>query len=147
MVACRCCSLPACVCVCAQRLPLKSTSPLPSSSNMSMTLCTSGFCWSSGSDRNSSKLRAPELSRSSLRNRLPRRLISSASTNNNNNNNKGTRNISHRCRHKYGQVLTVGAQFHRQRVFVPLENITNSVKRPDVPEHTTMLHTMSDRGE
>lgn len=56
------------------------TSPLPSASNMSMTLCTSGFCCSSGSDMNSSMESAPELSRSSLRNRLPSRRISSAST-------------------------------------------------------------------
>ena len=61
-------------------IPLKSTSPLPSLSNTSMTLCTSGFCWSSGSDINSSTLREPELSKSSFLNLLPKRLISSAST-------------------------------------------------------------------
>lgn len=60
--------------------PLKSTSPLPSVSKMSMTLCTSGFCCSSGRDMNSSTLREPELSRSSFLNLLPSRLISSAST-------------------------------------------------------------------
>lgn len=60
--------------------PLKSTSPLPSVSNMSMTRWTSGFCWSSGNDMNSSTLRDPELSRSSFLNRLPSLLISSAST-------------------------------------------------------------------
>lgn len=62
------------------RSPLKSTSPLPSVSNMSMTRCTSGFCWSSGRDMNSSTLREPELSRSSFLNLFPSRLISSAST-------------------------------------------------------------------
>lgn len=56
------------------------TSPLPSASNMSMTRCTRGFCCSSGSDMNSSMESAPELSRSSFRNRLPSRRISSAST-------------------------------------------------------------------
>lgn len=61
-------------------LPLKSTSPFPSESKISMTLWTSGFCCSSGSDMNSSTERAPELSRSSFRNRFPSLLISSAST-------------------------------------------------------------------
>lgn len=61
-------------------IPLKSTSPLPSVSNMSITLCTSGFCWSSGSDMNSSTLSEPELSRSSFLNLFPSLLISSAST-------------------------------------------------------------------
>ena len=60
--------------------PLKSTSPLPSVSKMSMTRCTSGFCCSSGSFMNSSTLSAPELSRSNFRKRLPRRRISSGST-------------------------------------------------------------------
>lgn len=60
--------------------PLKSTSPFPSVSKMSMTLCTSGFCWSSGKDMNSSTLRDPELSRSSFLNLFPNLLISSAST-------------------------------------------------------------------
>lgn len=60
--------------------PLKSTSPLPSVSKMSMTRWTSGFCWSSGNDMNSSTLRDPELSRSSFLNLLPSLLISSAST-------------------------------------------------------------------
>lgn len=63
-----------------QKTPLKSTSPFPSVSNMSMTLCTSGFCCSSGRDMNSSTLREPELSRSSFLNRFPSLLISSAST-------------------------------------------------------------------
>lgn len=62
------------------RPPLKSTSPFPSVSKMSMTRCTSGFCWSSGKDMNSSTLREPELSRSSFLNLFPSRLISSAST-------------------------------------------------------------------
>ena len=58
-----------------------------------MTLCTNGFCCSSGRDMNSSTLKLPLLSRSSFLNlrktrsyffqrfshRLPRRLISSAS--------------------------------------------------------------------
>lgn len=60
--------------------PLKSTSPLPSVSNISMTLCTSGFCCNSGKDMNSSTLRDPELSRSSFLNLFPSLLISSAST-------------------------------------------------------------------
>ncbi len=60
--------------------PLKSTSPLPSVSNISMTLCTRGFCCSSGKDMNSSTLRDPELSRSSFLNLFPSLLISSAST-------------------------------------------------------------------
>lgn len=60
--------------------PLKSTSPFPSVSNMSMTRCTRGFCWSSGKDINSSTLREPELSRSSFLNLFPSLLISSAST-------------------------------------------------------------------
>lgn len=59
---------------------LKSTSPLPSASKISMTRCTNGFCCNSGNDMNSSTLNAPELSKSSLRKRLPKRLISSAST-------------------------------------------------------------------
>lgn len=62
------------------RSPLKSTSPFPSVSKMSMTLCTSGFCCSSGSDMNSSTLSEPELSRSSFLNLFPSLLISSAST-------------------------------------------------------------------
>ena len=33
-----------------------------------ITLCTSGFCWSSGNDMNSSTLKLPELSRSSFLN-------------------------------------------------------------------------------
>lgn len=61
-------------------LPLKSTSPFPSVSNMSMTRCTRGFCWSSGRDMNSSTLSEPELSRSSFLNLFPNLLISSAST-------------------------------------------------------------------
>lgn len=61
-------------------VPLKSTSPFPSVSNMSITLCTSGFCCSSGSDMNSSTLSEPELSRSSFLNLFPSLLISSAST-------------------------------------------------------------------
>lgn len=61
-------------------LPLKSTSPFPSVSKISMTRCTSGFCWSSGSDMNSSTLSEPELSRSSFLNLFPSLLISSAST-------------------------------------------------------------------
>ncbi len=60
--------------------PLKSTSPFPSVSNISMTRCTSGFCCNSGRDINSSTLREPELSRSSFLNRFPSLLISSAST-------------------------------------------------------------------
>lgn len=60
--------------------PLKSTSPFPSVSKMSMTRCTSGFCCSSGRDMNSSTLSEPELSRSSFLNRFPSLLISSAST-------------------------------------------------------------------
>lgn len=67
-------------CINLIHIPLKSTSPFPSVSNMSMTLCTSGFCWSSGSDMNSSTLREPELSRSSFLNLFPSLLISSAST-------------------------------------------------------------------
>lgn len=47
---------------------------------MSITRCTNGFCWSSGSDMNSSTLSEPELSRSSFLNLLPSLLISSAST-------------------------------------------------------------------
>ena len=63
-----------------QSLPLKSTSPLPSVSKMSITLWTRGFWCSSGRDMNSSILRAPELSRSSFLNLFPNRLISSMST-------------------------------------------------------------------
>lgn len=62
------------------RLPLKSTSPFPSVSNMSITRCTSGFWCNSGKDINSSTLSEPDWSRSSLRNRFPSLLISSAST-------------------------------------------------------------------
>lgn len=61
-------------------VPLKSTSPFPSWSNMSITRWTRGFCWSSGRDMNSSMLREPELSKSSFRKRFPNLLISSAST-------------------------------------------------------------------
>ena len=61
-------------------LPLKSTSPLPSVSNMSITLWTKGFCCNSGKDINSSILKEPELSKSSFLNRLPSLLISSTST-------------------------------------------------------------------
>ena len=61
-------------------VPLKSISPLRSVSNISMTRCTNGFCWSSGSVINSSMLNDPELSRSSFLNRLPSLFISSAST-------------------------------------------------------------------
>ena len=46
---------------------------------MSMTLCTSGFCCSSGSVINSSTDSDPELSKSNFLNLLPSRLISSAS--------------------------------------------------------------------
>jgi len=60
--------------------PLKSTSPLPSVSNISITRWTRGFCWSSGSDMNSSTLSDPDLSRSSFLNRLPSLFISSIST-------------------------------------------------------------------
>lgn len=60
-------------------VPLKSTSPFPSVSKMSMTRWTRGFCCSSGRDMNSSMDSEPELSRSSFLNRFPRRLISSAS--------------------------------------------------------------------
>lgn len=59
---------------------LKSTSPLPSASNMSITRCTNGFCCNSGKDINSSMLRAPLLSRSNFRNLFPNLLISSTST-------------------------------------------------------------------
>lgn len=61
-------------------LPLKSTSPLPSVSKMSMTRCTRGFCCSSGNDMNSSTLSDPDLSRSSFLNRFPSLFISSIST-------------------------------------------------------------------
>lgn len=60
--------------------PLKSTSPLRSVSNISITRCTRGFCCNSGNDINSSILKEPELSRSNLRNLLPNRFISSPST-------------------------------------------------------------------
>lgn len=66
-------------------IPLKSTSPFPSSSKMSMTLWTSGFCWSSGSDINSSTLRLPEPSKSSFLKRRAKRRSSYASTGNPNN--------------------------------------------------------------
>lgn len=62
------------------KIPLKSTSPFLSSSNISITRCTSGFCCSSGSIINSSVLIEPELSKSNFLNRLPNLLISSAST-------------------------------------------------------------------
>lgn len=62
------------------KLPLKSTSPFPSASNISITRWTSGFCCNSGSDINSSILKDPELSRSSFRKRFPSLRISSAST-------------------------------------------------------------------
>lgn len=61
-------------------LPLKSTSPLPSASKISITRWTNGFCCNSGSDMNSSILRAPELSKSNFLNLFPSRRISSAST-------------------------------------------------------------------
>lgn len=61
-------------------IPLKSISLLPSVSKTSITLCTSGFCCSSGSDMNSSTDNEPEWSVSSFRNLFPNRLISSAST-------------------------------------------------------------------
>ena len=60
--------------------PLKSTSPLPSVSKISMTRCTSGFCCSSGSDINSSTLSEPDPSKSNFLNRFPSLFISSAST-------------------------------------------------------------------
>ena len=61
-------------------LPLKSTSPFPSVSNISITRCTKGFCCNSGRDMNSSTLKEPELSKSSFLNLFPSLLISSAST-------------------------------------------------------------------
>lgn len=60
--------------------PLKSTSPFPSWSKISITLCTKGFCCNSGNDINSSTDNEPEWSKSSFLNLFPRRFISSGST-------------------------------------------------------------------
>ena len=60
--------------------PSKSTSPLPSVSKISITLCISGFSASSGMDLTSAILKDPEWSWSNLRNLFPRRFISSVST-------------------------------------------------------------------
>lgn len=59
---------------------MKSISPLPSVSKISITRCTSGFCCNSGIDINSCTLNEPLPSISNFLKRLPNRRISSAST-------------------------------------------------------------------
>lgn len=59
---------------------LKSIWPFPSSSIISITLLTSGFCCSSGMDMNSSTESSPSLFKSSFLKYLLSRLISSLST-------------------------------------------------------------------
>lgn len=103
---------------------LKSTSPLPSASNISITRCTRGFCCSSGSDINSSTLSAPELSKSSLRKRLPNRRISSAST------------AGGREREQKKYIFSFGALHFNQMILFSRESV---FPPPQLHPHATVL--------
>lgn len=91
---------------------MKSTSPLQSVSNISITRWTSGFCCSSGSDMNSSTDNAPLPSKSNFLNLRASLRISSAST---------IKKYNYSMQPKPICWLTIRAHLHRQRHFIPLK--------------------------